>query len=100
MVPADRNIFLVSELIDDKSIAKVQESFPNLWWILFDTNEGNRMKAHSLLTLYPNLKEAYYGFYPAEIKQYLSYLRYNIKNPPEKLKTIYNTELTNIYIQK
>lgn len=78
-LPADRNIFLITDSTEDKNL---KDNWPNLWRIVYDTNEKSRRKAHSLIYLYPKPKEAYYGFYPAEIRNYLRNLRYNMKNSP------------------
>lgn len=91
--PADRNIFLITDI--EESLGRTPD---NVWKIIFDSNEKNRTKAHSLVNINPNQREVYNGYYPAEIRHYLKYLRYNIKNPPEKLKRVHNKEMINIYI--
>ena len=71
---------------------------PNIKRIIYDSNENNRFKAHKLTKFEENKKKLYFGHYPAEIKKYLKYLRYNIKNPPEDLENKFEKDLTQIYI--
>ena len=53
---------------------------PNIRKIIYDSNLSNRKKSHKLTNFNDKKRTLYYGYYPAEIRKYLQYLRYNIKN--------------------
>lgn len=69
--------------VEQKNRSEI-ESIPNLKRIILNMNPGYNPRA-----LRNNFKlsnrEIYEGAYPAEISEYLKYLRYNIINPEAEI---------------
>ena len=83
----NRSVYLLENMGEENLNARDYNDprCANIKRIIFDYMEGDRRRSHNFSKFDENTRKLFYGFYPAEIRRYLQYLRYNIKNPAEKL---------------
>lgn len=60
---SNRPIVLIEDINEDTHL----KGYNHVRRIIYDSNEKNREKNHNIITRYPNKKDLYVGYYPAEI---------------------------------
>ena len=92
-------IILIEDIEEENRFKKSIENMYNVFRIIFDSNEFDRKKSHTRTKFLPMKRDLYTGYYPSEIRSYLQFLRYNLKNPSFKIEKKFKKDLIQVFFQ-